>query len=105
MPELFECLARNEAPLRYRQSNPRSADIPKGLLTEHKGRSLDVATACFTVGRFGLIQDALRPLEIFVLGSAPSRRTEKPTKDVPERAQRLTRGDLQLICFVLLTAG
>ena len=30
------------------------AEILKGLLMEHKGRSLDVATACFTVGRFEL---------------------------------------------------
>ena len=30
------------------------ADILKGLLTGHKGRSLDVATAYFTVGGFGL---------------------------------------------------
>jgi hypothetical protein len=29
------------------------ADILKGLLTEHKGRSLDVATAYFTVGALG----------------------------------------------------
>ena len=35
------------------------ADILKGLLTEHKGRSLDVATAYFTVGGFGLVRDGL----------------------------------------------
>lgn len=34
------------------------AEILKGLLTEHKGRSLDVATAYFTVGGFGLVQRA-----------------------------------------------
>jgi hypothetical protein len=33
------------------------AEILKGLLTEHKGRSLDVATAYFTVGGFGLVQE------------------------------------------------
>jgi len=33
------------------------ADILKGLLTEHKGRSLDVATSYFTVGRFGLVKE------------------------------------------------
>jgi len=34
------------------------ADILKGLLTEHKGRSLDVATAYFTVGGFGALQES-----------------------------------------------
>ncbi len=41
----------------------RLADILKGLLAEHEGRSLDVATAYFTVGGFGLI---------FVAGEAHS---------------------------------
>ena len=35
------------------------ANILKGLLTEHKGRSLDVATAYFTVGGFGLVREGL----------------------------------------------
>lgn len=33
----------------------RLADILNALLVEHKGRSLDVATAYFTVGGFGLL--------------------------------------------------
>jgi len=33
------------------------AGILKGLLTEHKGRSLDAVTAYFTVGGFGLVQE------------------------------------------------
>jgi len=37
-------------------------DILKGLLTEHKGRSLDVATAYFTAGGFGLVQEGLTAL-------------------------------------------
>ena len=41
------------------------ADILKGLLTEHKGRSLDVATAYFTVGGFGLIALRARLPSIF----------------------------------------
>jgi hypothetical protein len=36
------------------------ADILKGLLTEHKGRSLDVATAYFTVGGFGAPKESLK---------------------------------------------
>ena len=43
------------------------ADILKDLLTEHKGRSLDVATAYFTVGGFGLLQEGLMDLGNFRL--------------------------------------
>lgn len=43
------------------------ADILKGLLTEHKGRSLDVATAYFIAGGFGLVQDGLADLGKFRL--------------------------------------
>jgi hypothetical protein len=43
------------------------ADILKGLLIEHKGRSLDVATAYFTVGGFGLVQEGLMALGNFRL--------------------------------------
>ena len=35
------------------------ADILKGLLTEHKGRLLDVATAYVTVGGFELVREGL----------------------------------------------
>ena len=44
------------------------AEILKGLLTEDKGRSLDVATAYFTVGGFGLVQDGLTALGNFKSG-------------------------------------
>lgn len=49
------------------------ADILKGLLTEHKGRSLDVATAYFTVGGFGLVRDGLIDVGNFrlLLGAEP----------------------------------
>ena len=32
------------------------ADILTGLLSEHRGRSLDVATAYFAAGGFGLVK-------------------------------------------------
>ena len=50
------------------------AEILKGLLTEHKGRSLDVATAYFTVGGFGLVQEGLLTLGNFrlLLGAEPT---------------------------------
>jgi len=50
------------------------AGILKGLLTEHKGRSLDVATAYFTAGGFGLVQGGLTALGNFrlLLGAEPT---------------------------------
>ncbi len=50
------------------------AKILGGLLREHQGRSLDVATAYFTVGGFGLIKDGLVGLGNFrlLLGAEPS---------------------------------
>jgi len=45
----------------------RLADILNGLLAEHKGRSLDVATAYFTVSGFGLIKHGLSTLGSFRL--------------------------------------
>ena len=56
MPESFGCLARNETPL---SQNHVLTDILKGLLTEHKGRSVDVATDCFTVARFRVLREGL----------------------------------------------
>ena len=47
------------------------ADILKGLLTEHRGRSLDVATAYFTVGGFRLVQEGLAALGNFRLLRGP----------------------------------
>jgi superfamily II DNA or RNA helicase len=50
------------------------AEILKGLLTEHKGRSLDVATAYFTVGGFGLVQEGFAHLGNLrlLLGAEPT---------------------------------
>lgn len=48
--------------------NHRLSDILNGLLAEHKGRSLDVATAYFTVGGFGLNRSRVRPFNQDLLG-------------------------------------
>ena len=53
----------------------RLVDILKGLLTEHKGRSLDVATAYFTVGGFGLVKEGLMTLGNFRLLLGAEHRT------------------------------
>ncbi len=52
----------------------RLAGILGALLREHQGRSLDAATAYFTVGGFGLIKDGLLGLGNFrlLLGAEPA---------------------------------
>jgi hypothetical protein len=40
----------------------RMADVLNGILESHKDCSLDVATAYFTVGGFGLLRDGLAGL-------------------------------------------
>lgn len=52
----------------------RLVDILGALPREHQGRSLDVATAYFTVGGFGLIKDGLIGLGNFrlLLGAEPT---------------------------------
>jgi hypothetical protein len=39
----------------------RMADVLNALLAEHKGRSLDVATAYFTIQGFRLLRAGLEP--------------------------------------------
>lgn len=52
----------------------RLGDVLAGLLREHQGRSLDVATAYFTVGGFGLVRDGVLGVGNFrlLLGAAPT---------------------------------
>jgi hypothetical protein len=69
------------------------ADILKSLLTEHKGRSLDVATAYFTVGGFGLVRDGLMDVGNFrlLLGAEPRTGEQiglRPDAGVESRAVR-----------------
>src|SRR5579862_9318145 len=54
--------------------NNRMADILNTLLTEHRDRSLDVATAYFNVGGFGLLKEGLSHLGSFrlLLGAEPA---------------------------------
>ena len=93
------------------------ADILKGLLTEHKERSLDVATAYFTVGGFGLVQEGLAHLGNLrlLLGAEPTAGEQvglRPEAVVVQglrdpdrdRISQLKREDLRLICFDILSA-
>ena len=51
----------------------RLADVLNGLLAEHAGRSVDVATAYFTVQGYRLVKDGLNRLGTFrlLLGAEP----------------------------------
>lgn len=72
----------------------RLVDVLGRLLAGHAGKSLDVATAYFTVGAFGMLREGLETLSNFrmLLGAEPRSAEQKPTR-------RLQPEDLQLICF------
>lgn len=52
----------------------RLADVLNEVLAEHAGRSLDVATAYFTVGGYGLVRERLSDVGSFrlLLGAEPT---------------------------------
>jgi hypothetical protein len=81
------------------------ADILKGLLTEHKGRSLDVATAYFTVGGFGLVQNGLMDLGNFRLLLGAESRTGEQIGLRPDAGvvRGLIRKDLEELPFDEIT--
>ena len=77
------------------------ADILRGLLTEHKGRSLDVATAYFTVGGFGLVKEGLMDLGNFrlLLGAEPRSGEQIGLRPDTGVVKGLIRKDLEEIPF------
>ena len=77
------------------------ADILKGLLTEHKGRSLDVATAYFTVGGFGLVKEGLMTLGNFrlLLGAEPRSGEQVGLRPDSGVVKGIIRKDLEEIPF------
>lgn len=77
------------------------SDLLKILLDEHKGRSLDVATAYFTVGGFGLIQDGLSGLGNFrlLLGAEPSSGEQIGLRPNAPEVKGLLRKDLEKLPF------
>ena len=79
----------------------RLADILGGLLREHQGRSLDVATAYFTVGGFGLIKDGLLELGNFrlLLGAEPSAGEQLGLRPDSSIVAGLLRRDLEALPF------
>lgn len=77
------------------------ADILRGLLTEHKGRSLDVATAYFTVGGFGLLKEGLMELGNFrlLLGAEPRSGEQIGLRPDAGVVKGLIRKDLEELPF------
>jgi hypothetical protein len=64
----------------------RLADVLAELLGEHHGKSLDVATAYFTVGGFGLIQEGLLNLgnlRLILGGQSPRPASKSASGPIP----------------------
>jgi hypothetical protein len=77
------------------------AEILMGLLTEHKGRSLDVATAYFTVGGFGLVREGLMDVGNFrlLLGAEPRTGEQIGLRPDAGMVRGLIRKDLEELPF------
>lgn len=82
------------------QSHLLSA-VLSGLLAEHKGRSLDVATAYFTVGGFGLIGDGLGDLGSLrlLLGAEPVSGEQIGLRPDADAVKGLIRKDMEVLPF------
>jgi hypothetical protein len=79
----------------------RLANILNALLTEHKGWSLDVATAYFTVGGFGLLKEGLFGLGNLrlLLGAEPTSSEQLGLRPHPGNITGLIRRDLEALPF------
>lgn len=77
------------------------ADVLRDLLAGHRGLSLDVATAYFTVGGFGLVQEGLRDLGSFrlLLGAEPASGAQIGLRPGDTRIKGLIRKDLEDLPF------
>ena len=83
----------------------RLADTLNDLLEEHKGRSLDVAMAYFTVGGFGLVKEVLLSLGSLrlLLGAEPTRGEQVGLRPDPLVIKGLIRRDLEDLPFKVET--
>lgn len=79
----------------------RLADVLTEVLQGHGGRSLDVATAYFTIGGFALLREGLGPLGStrLLLGAEPTSGAEIGLRPDDERVKRLIRCDLDAAPF------
>jgi hypothetical protein len=79
----------------------RLADILNDLLSDHRGRSLDVATAYFTVGGFALLKDRLQDLGNFrlLLGAEPTSGEQVGLRPDAGIVRGLIRHELEALPF------
>lgn len=79
----------------------RLADVLNGILSTHIGRSLDTASAYFTVGGFGLLQGGLQSLGNFrlILGAEPTSGEQLGLRPDPGLIKGLIEGDLESLPF------
>ncbi len=76
-------------------------DVLIGILDKHVGRSLDIATAYFTVGGFGLLQPGLEKLGSFrmILGAEPTTGEQIGLRPDAGVIKGLIERDLELLTF------
>jgi len=79
----------------------RLSDVLAGILQKHSGRSLDAASAYFTVGGFGLLQQGLERLGNFrlILGSEPTTGQQLGLKPETGVIKGLIEQDLEALPF------
>ena len=79
----------------------RLADVLNGILATHEGRSLDAASAYFTVGGFGLLKDGLYQLGNFrlILGAEPTTGDEIGLRPGSGAVRGLIGRDLEKLPF------
>jgi len=75
--------------------------ILNGLLADHRGQSLDVATAYFTVGGFGLLREGLEGLSSFrlLLGAEPRSGQDIGMRPDSGEVKGLLRRDIEDLPF------
>jgi superfamily II DNA or RNA helicase len=79
----------------------RMADILNGILETHHERSVDCASAYFTVGGFGLLKNGLQALGNFrlILGAQPISGEQVGLRPDPGVIRGLLKNDLQSMAF------
>lgn len=79
----------------------RLADVLNAIMAEHFGRSLDIATAYFTVGGFGLLKENLCGLASFWLlpGREPSTGEQLGLRPADSAVKNLISHDLEELPF------
>ncbi len=79
----------------------RLADILEALLSEHQSKSLDVATAYFTAGGFGLLREGLRSLGNLrlILGAEPTTGEQIGLRPDAGAIRGLMRRDFEALPF------